>query len=156
MDPKTAYLTRTDADIYFLGVLETDSWDSATDANKDKALIEGATIIDRLNYLSEKTVDTQEHAFPRKILDRNGVIITTVPTDILYANCEMALALLDGWDIQAEVETVRSVAAGYSTAKMTYDSSSVPLNQRLGIPWRAWQFLTAYLRDPRSLRLVRV
>src|SRR3972149_1118119 len=87
----TAYLSESAASDYFANRLNTGAWDDADPADQLKALLMATDAIDRLNFLSEKADDTQEHQFPRL-----GDIV--VPQDIQEACAELALRLLDGVD----------------------------------------------------------
>lgn len=145
----TAYITEIDAQTYFDGRLNTEPWDSATSGDRDKALSMATQLIDRLNFLGEKTDDSQALQFPR---DAD----VAIPDDIQYACCECALALLDGVDMEIETENLGMVSQGYSNVRSTYDRSRPPEHILAGIPSSmAWRFLKPYIRDIHSVGLNR-
>lgn len=145
----TAYITEIDAQTYFDGRLNTDPWDSATSGDRDKALAMATSLIDRLNFLGEKTDENQALQFPR---DAD----TDIPDDIKFACCECALALLDGVDPEMEYENLSMVSQGYSNVRSTYDRSRPAEHILAGIPSViAWRYLKPYIRDAQSVDLER-
>ena len=146
----SAYCTKAEADTYFSGRLNTDAWDDATDAEKDKALIQATRIIDQLNFKGTKTDDSQELQFPR---DDD----TVVPDDIKSACSEIALALLDGVDPETEADNLFMVSQGYANVRSTYDRQGQAEHFVAGVPSvTAWRYLLPYLRDNRAVDLSRV
>ena len=146
----SAYATTSDMTTYLTGVLITDMWDEATLAEKNKALIMATRAIDRLDFQGEKYDEDQTAQFPRGD-------DTTVPQDIIDANCALALALLDGVDPEQEVESLRLKSQGYASARVTYDSDFVPEYIRAGIPSKtAWNYLKPYLRDIEQISVSRI
>lgn len=144
------YTDISTAESYFAGRLETDSWDSASDTDKEKALTQATRAIDRLNFMGKKNSATQDNQFPR--LDDS-----TVPDDIVYACCELALALLDGVDQEHEFNNMRVTSQNIDGVKSTYDRFSQPEHILAGIPSiEAWRYLAPYLRDPKSVRTRRI
>lgn len=100
---------------YLDSSIHAESWTAATDEEKGKALITARRTIDRQSFLGEKTDTAQALAFPRKETGIEGVVDTELPLDIVNANIELALSLLDGSDVQNQqtnVERVRSMSAG--------------------------------------------
>ena len=85
------YNTIAQAETYFEGRLNADAWDNASDTKRTKGLTQASRILDQLNYLGRKYDVTQDAQFPR---DSD----TVVPDQIRYAECELALVLLDGVD----------------------------------------------------------
>ena len=145
----TAYITEIDAQTYFDGRLNTLPWDNATSGDRDKALSMATQLIDRLNFLGEKTDEDQDLQFPR---DAD----TDIPDDIQYACCECALALLDGVDPEMEFENLGMISQGYSNIRSTYDRSRPSENILAGIPSvLAWRYLKPYIRDIRAVDLDR-
>jgi hypothetical protein len=151
----TAYADRTDADTYFAEHLHAEVWTRIPtnpdgDTVKDKALAHATRIIDRLNFLGTKTDPAQGNEFPR---DPD----TTVPDDIIYATCELALALLDGNDPEIDFRNLNMATQEIGKLKTTYDLRDPPLHIVAGIPSiEAWRYLQPYLRSPWEMQLVRV
>lgn len=138
------------ADSYFTERLQTDAWDNANDTDKFKALAMATRAIDRLNYAGDKTDADQELQFPR-----GGD--TDVPDAILIATYECALALLDGYDPNIEIENLAISSQGFAEVRDTYDRSFALEHIRSGIPSVvAWSYIKPYLRDPNYFTISRV
>jgi len=144
------YITVEDADAYFATRLNSEIWDLAEDTEKNKALITAGRAIDRLNFTGSRTDSTQEHQFPR-------YDDASIPTDVQYACCELAFALLDGVDPELEYENLNMVAQGFGNVRSTYDRSNKPAHIVAGIvSMAAWRLLLPYLRDPLHVEVNRV
>ena len=135
---------------YFTTRMGSDAWDNAEDTDKLKALGHATKIINNLNYLGIKADITSEDAFPRY-----GQ--TEVPTDIVYACCEIALALLDGVNPELELENLMQTHSGYANVKSTYNRDQLPEHVLAGVPSStAWRYLKPWLIDGRSIIMNRV
>lgn len=146
----TAYISVSAATDYFSQKLNTEAWDNADQADCEKALFMATDAIDRLNFVSQKTDETQEHQFPR-----NGD--TVVPQDIQEACAELAIRLLDGVDPELEFENLTMVSQGYANVRSTYDRTNPPEHIVAGIPSvTAWRKIKPYLRDFRGVAINRV
>jgi len=165
------YGTLVEAGNYFSTRLHTSAWDDSSITDRQKAMFMATRYIDRLNYKGLKaTVYTlleadedatdeairaaeasQELEFPR---DAD----TTVPTDIKTACFEIALALLDGVDPDAELENLGIETHSYAGVKTAYNRDQQPIEHLIhGIPSPlAWRYLKPFLRDGREYRLTRV
>lgn len=94
------YVSLSEAEQYFDGKLYADEWHNADDITKEKALKEACRRINRLAFKGEKADEAQLLAFPRKMpmFNRIGVIgfstDTGIPEEVMWAQCEEALALL--------------------------------------------------------------
>lgn len=138
------------ADDYFTISLLGDTWSSANMLTKIKCLVGATNAINQLAYCGTKTDSEQKNQFPR-----NGD--TVVHLDIEYATYEIALKLLDGVDIDNEVNNLSAEARGYSGARTTYNRSFALDHLRAGIPSiHAWGLLKKYLIDPSEVNLYRV
>jgi len=143
------YGTITDADTYLQTRLNTELWETATDIDKTAAITEATFLIDRLNYTGAKAVASQADEFPR---DDD----TTVPTDIEYAAYEIAYKLLEGADVDLEIENIRNASLQYESVHETYQRGIVADHLAAGIPSaRAWLYLKPYLADPYQLTISR-
>ena len=83
---------------------------------------------------------------------------TSVPDSIKFAQWEIALALLDGFDPDAALDAMRVTAQSYSSVRTTY-SDGDESNEYLmyGIPTgSAWRWLLPYLTDSQLIRFRRV
>jgi len=143
------YLTIADANAYFDDRLNSEDWDYAELEDRRKSLAMAGRLIDRLNYLGDKTDDSQEHEFPR-----GGD--TSTPTEITWACCEIAIKILDGMDSDMEVDALGRTKAEFTSIKNTYNANIVREHKALGmLSSLAWDYLRPYLRDVNSLALVR-
>lgn len=141
--------TLAEGDTWFAGRFDSGAWDDASDANKSKALVSATRTIDTLNFLGEMTDDDQAHQFPRYEDEE-------YPDDIISACCEIALALLDGVDMEVEIENLKMVSQGYGSVRSTYDSTLGSEHIVAGVPSAtAWRYLRPYLRDPQAITLSR-
>jgi hypothetical protein len=142
------YGTVNDADDYLGGYLNTSAWFETSPPDRAKALRGATDLIDRLNYVGDKTDAHQELQFPR-----GGD--AEVPTPVLQACYWIALRLIDGVDPETEADLVNTIQDGWvATAK--YDRSFIPRRLAAGIPSdKAWQLLYPYLRDPGNIALLR-
>jgi len=144
------YGTIVKAETYFGERLNTQAWDTAIISDREKALKMATRTIDRLNFAGEKYDSIQESQFPR------GLDLT-VPVDIECACYEIALALLDGIDMEQEALGLGIVSDAFSGVRTTYDDAMFHDHLRAGIPSIiAWDYLKPYLNDPRQIILSRV
>jgi len=143
----TPYATVDDANEYFSYRIGTDVWDDATPTLKERALAHGTQLIDRLKYRGSKTSEQQ---FPR-----NNE--TTIPTNVVNACCEIALALLDQRRPGEDFEQLWITNQGYGSSRTTYNTSNAPEHILHGIPsYDAWVFLRPLIRFEHNLRVNRV
>ncbi len=145
----TPYVTDEEAQDYFDGRMDTESWDSADTSARLKARTSATRMINQLNFIGEKADEDQENAFPR---DDD----ITVPTDIQYACCELTLSLLDGIRPEKEIEALLVNRTSIGNVSTSYDRENTPIWILAGIPnTTAWAYLKPYLRDWTSLELQR-
>ncbi len=110
-----SYVTMAEADAYFAGRLHADAWDTATQADKEKALVSACRDIGALRLASRRlpygyvrepvgaldvqydpllVVDAEQAlAFPR-LRDVDAAGAYCIPERVKQAQCEEALALL--------------------------------------------------------------
>jgi hypothetical protein len=124
-----SYASVDQADVYLMASLHAGTtWSDATDDTKGQALVTATRILDRQRWLPE--YDTQA--------EREDV------QAIQDANCEMALALLQGSDFQTESSTaqkLQSITAG--SVSLTYFASSSTSVKRF--PTIVWELLRDYM-----------
>jgi len=141
------YISVEDADDYFEEKVNTILWTETDPAEKLKALKDATKRIDRLNFSGEKADPDQELQFPR------GIDIL-VPEDIQKACCEIAFKLLDGIDVDMEVDNLQVEQQSYHSVRTSYNREHIPEYLRAGIPSAlAWSYLVPYLRDPREIKV---
>jgi len=144
------YGTISRATAYFSKRLNTRVWDTALYADREASLIQATRTIDKLNFAGELADAEQNLQFPRND-------DTEVPIEIEYACYEIALALLDGYNSDQEVQTIGVLSESYSGVRTTYDGDFVAEHVRAGIPSiEAWEYLYPFLRDSRAVRISRV
>ncbi len=156
---KTSYLTVDEADAYFAGRLKTTAWDNATPESREKSLIEASTLIDNLSFAGSKLTPQQEHEFPRYGVDatiEEMIYDGDIPVTLKYGVCEQAYAMLDGFDIEKEINSVHIDGRSFGDVKTHFDRDNIPPHLKCGLCAIAWQFLLPLIRDPRDVRIVRV
>lgn len=150
----TPYIDVSDANEYFKSRVGSEAWDCSDPSDQSKALNNATKIIDRLAYIGQKAVADQELEFPRYdplTLDPQ------VPSAILDATCEIALALLDGVDPQLEFDNLSQISSNYASIKSNFDRTVLPEHIQAGVPSViGYQLLKQYLRDVNSISLRRV
>lgn len=116
------YADEADADNYLDAAFHADAWRSETnDDVKRRALVTATRLLDRQSWLGEKTVDDQPLEWPRAETGVDGVGASDVPQAIVDATIELALALVDGSDVQDVQNTsqkLQSIKAG--SVSLTY------------------------------------
>lgn len=146
----TPYADVTFADSYFSNILNADSYENSEDPVKLKALKNATLIIDQLPFKGVKSVSTQERSFPRDVT--SGLI----PVAIQEACCEIALKLLEDFDMNAEHLDANIISEGYANVRTTRDIEYVAEYLSYGIPClTAWQRLKPYITENRTVKLVR-
>ena len=151
-----AYSTLVDADAYFLNRLHVSSWTTASDADKVKGLAEASSRIDRLKFKGDKVDVDQVLEFPRYYGDESDGT-ETIPDDIKNASYEIALALLDGVDLEIEAANLAVTNQAFASVRTSYDREDVPPYLANGIPSAyAWQYLKPFLVAPGGIKFYRV
>jgi hypothetical protein len=171
------YGTLSEANAYFAARLHSDTWEDSTSTDKPKALEQAARTIDNLNYRGVKnpvylvlfdsdgdkvlpapTQDAIMVADATQALEFPRGSDTSVPTQIKYAQWEIALALLDGFDPDVELENLRAIKHSYATVRTTYSGEDVSSEYIMyGIPSGvAWRYLKPYLVDTNIIKISRV
>lgn len=167
----TIYGTLAEADSYFAKRLHEYAWTSASATNRERALYGARLILDTLNYKGHKaTVHALLLANPRatneeiraaeatQALEFPRGLDTVVPPNIRLASYEIAYALLDGKDPEAELEKLGVVSQGFGPVRTTYSRNQVPIEHIInGIPSpKAWNWIKPFLRDDDAVKLARV
>lgn len=173
----TYYGEYSEAVTYFSNRLHTDAWDYATESEREKALIEATKIVDSLNYKGWKasvyavlydsdgdavsplpTAEEIKDAYDSQIREFPRNTDTTVPDAILMAVWEISYQLLDGVDVDLELENLDVTSQGIASVRTTYDRRHVSIEHLYnGVPsLKAWRFLYPYLRDVKHIKISRV
>lgn len=85
---ENTFVTLDCAEEYFQNRPNSELWSSASDTQKEQALIFATLKINNLNFIGCKKSNTQKLEFPRNFEPE-------LPVEIQYAVCEEAISLLD-------------------------------------------------------------
>jgi len=145
----THYGTLTEGEAYFLQRLNSQAWDQSTPNDQTAALFQATRAIDRLNFVNEKTVATQELQFPRGE-------DTEIPGSVCVAAYECAIKYLEGVDLDMEARNLGIAASSFGGVRTTFNPEFLLEHLRAGIPSvEAWYHLRPFLRDPGDLIISR-
>lgn len=162
-----SYLLLADADAYLSAHYATTdplmiAWTALTDANCEAYLRKACQQIDRQPLVGFKAVSTQALAFPRTIYSEYGpayvnsayipygdnwYVQSSVPAEVLNAQCEIALSLASG--ISERVELQRQGVKSFSLGKLSETYSGT---QNRVVSQEAKELLAPYLAG--SVRIV--
>ena len=153
------YITYTEAGDLANERLNVEAWDDAVIEDGSsagepgsltyKSVAMATKAIDRLNFIGDKAVETQDNQFPRGT-------DTVTPDDIKNATFEIALQLLDDKDPDIEGENLAVISQGYANVRSTYDRDvSLPHISAGIVSLTAWRYLSPYLRDPQFIDITR-
>lgn len=111
--PTNTYVTLADADAYHTIYANADWTGNTDDEARKQALILATQSVDLLygaKYLSIIASETQSLLFPRSAFtDNNGRYVTSIPTALKNAVCEIALLNLNGTNIFPIANTANNV-----------------------------------------------
>ena len=114
------YISAADCEIYLAAhYITTDAkyiaWLAITAPNREVLLRQAAKIIDRQPLQGYLTAETQTMQFPRIVYSAEGYYIQpSVPLNVTYAQCEIALHLAQGTSDRADLQRqgVKSFSLG--------------------------------------------
>ena len=155
-----SYVTLVEADAYHEERLHNTEWTSATDANKNSALIWAANILDRkFQWKGRKKELTQRMDWPRYAVyhsegeyligfdyDTNTYII---PKEIKDAQSELAFLLIKK-DLTAELDQKGIKSMRVDVISMTFDESTVREEVTPSIETMLWELGTVIKNIKRS------
>jgi hypothetical protein len=116
-----SYATSADADLYFETRIDSDEWSTATDDQKDQALVTATQLIDNHSWIGIAVSSSQALAWPRKNAiyydHRMGqditIAVNVTPSQVKIAVYEQALHLLQNEDLIAQkTQTFESISVG--------------------------------------------
>ena len=93
------YLSLSDANSYIDGIPNDDTWDAATDDQKNRALKSATDRLEQVDWVSTVTDTDQRLAWPRLgVTDRDGRDFSddAIPRPIEEATAELARRIIDG------------------------------------------------------------
>ena len=144
------YVTVAEAEAYFATRLNSDWWTECDLNEKERALITSTQRIDTLAFSGYRTVSTQELKFPR-----SGE--TTIPDGVKIACCELALALIQGWEPEAEIRNLTVNNEGVANSRTTYNRDFAQEHVANGFPNQlGWAHLKPYLVEAGGVKISRV
>jgi hypothetical protein len=167
----TAYATVIEAQAYFEERLHERAWSTARASDRPKALLQATRIIDTLNFDGCKRsvyelLENNPDATPTQIRAAEAAQALEFPRDtdtevlveIKQACYEIAHALLDGVDPDAELENLGIVSQGYASVRTTYNRANISIEHLMnGVPSAtAWRLLKPLLRDSDAIKMSRV
>ena len=137
-----SHATLAEANVYFSTRLHTEAWDALTDAViKQKALDHGTSIIDNLPF------DTTVY----------DISDTTTLQRVKDANCEIAIALLDGIDPDLAIANLTVTNNSIAGVRTSHDIRFPAEHILYGVPSiAAWRILRCYIKDGRSVTITKV
>lgn len=135
------YADQATADAYLEADSNATAWRAATDDTKGRALVSATRILDRQTWQGEKTESDQALEWPRSgIAD---VDEGSVPQKIIDACCELAAAIVDGYDAANNRTTdtnIKRQKAG--SVEIEYFR---PLDPGTRLPLPVWELIKAWL-----------
>lgn len=93
-----SFCTVDQADDYFGGRLNADSWEDLSTSEKEKALVTATTRLNAERFSGRAASQSQSLQFPRDVIyDKDGISIASdvIPQGLVNATCELALFYLD-------------------------------------------------------------
>lgn len=152
-----SYVTVTECSTYFDDSLTGQEWREASEDDKARALLMAAARMERLNWRGIRASSTQVLAWPRAdVQKRDGVYSRfpawseafasdTVPQVIKDAQCELALAYLQGWQDGSGSRMTKVSQDG-----LTYEKEFA---QPLGaLPAKVLQMISPYIEGAKRVR----
>jgi len=143
-----SYVTLAEANEYFDTKVHCDSWVSADDATKEKALLEATRDIDMYRFKGYKVDADQELQFPRVNIGRQPTeverlvyssTIKVLPKEVKYAQMEQAYYILSGRDEADDLRSkgVSSFSAGGASMSFTDTGYNLlaPLVKQMLMPY---------------------
>ena len=130
-ETSNSYVTLAEANTYFETAPEESTWDDKTDDQKNRALISACRWIDSLNYLGDRCDNDQALKWPRNNhhVDSVELVCTAIPSQIKYAQYELAKALANDTDAMTGNKgtdgTYEEVKLGDIEVKYNTDSQGV-------------------------------
>jgi hypothetical protein len=136
--------------LFFSRRLKADDWEISSLSDRRKALYQAADIINKLNFIGEKTTATQKMEFPR-----GGD--TETPDNITNAAYLIAIKLLSGsYNPDLELQSLVVTRDRFGT-QVEVEQEATPFAHAIaGVPSiEAWRLLAPYLIDTQQLDLIR-
>jgi len=116
-----SYVTNADAITYHEDSIHGTGWVGEAEDNQNKALNTAYRMIERQDYKGDRTTPGQTQKWPRSgLTDEEGVAVPSgsVPQFVIDAQCEIALALIEG-------STIQTGDAGSNIKELDADGTSI-------------------------------
>lgn len=152
--PTVPYADTAYANAYMEERIEASEWSAASMTNdlKDKYLKFATRYIDTLPFIGDKTDVDQVRQFPR-----NGD--SAIPTEVMDACCEAALAMIKGNSIENLQKKAGIVSESVGDASVSYNDNGAQqlMEDNFGtISPMVYRLLAGWLRDPDVFPMERV
>lgn len=151
-----AYVTLDEANTYFSTRLHADNWASASDADKEAAILSASSIIDWYYvYKGTRSVVTQSMQWPRAgiVIGQDVYASDALPKEVIMATCELALVLLEEDVLEDNaLAGLRKVQAGPLMIQ-TADNGRPPSSGQL--PEVVYMLLKKFM-DNSGIRVIRL
>lgn len=127
-----SYVTREEADTYFSDRIDVAAWTSASDTQKDQALVTATRILDNMKWTGVAISASQALAFPRSgtyhdpKLGYEATLTGSVPTRITDATCELAYHLCNNDGLLDDTGSVSGLSVGQISLQIKSDPSKIP------------------------------
>lgn len=146
----SAYATVNEADSFLNKRIRLEKWKESSSQDKENALIEATSWIDRLNFAGDKADADQELEFPRGT-------DTVVPEDIKRACILCAKEIIDGRSPERVIDSQSLTSEGSINTRNQFNRWYSLSYNRAGIASaEAWGYLQPYLRDPQEMSFSRI
>lgn len=105
----TTYADVVEADEYAAAAIHATAWRAADETTKEMALVTSTRLLDRQAWVGEKTDADQELEWPRSNTGVEGIEDDVVPQQVVDASIEIAIALVDGSQMQTQQSTANNI-----------------------------------------------
>lgn len=125
-----SYVTADEADDYLSDRLYSTAWIDATTAQRESALAMAARAVDAQHFKGTITSDSQAMAWPRDcVYDQEGRALDSanVPNAIKWAQCEVALGILNENPDDARDPAIKAMQAGSVSVEYRSGTSNTAL-----------------------------
>jgi len=127
-----SYVTREEANTYFADRIDVAAWTSASDAQKDQALVTATSLLENLKWTGIAISESQSLSFPRSgsyfdpKLGYTTTLPATVPDRVIKATFELAYHLLNNDGLLDDTGTVTNLSVGQISLNIRTEASTIP------------------------------
>ncbi len=154
------YVSEADADAYHADRVDNAAWDTADTATKETAIKHATRLLDLLDWVGTKTVETGSLRWPREgVYDLDDIELdsTTIPAWLEDANAEWAFVLIRDGDPLATPSSAGLERLKLDVIELEFDSTgNNPSQKPQGTPDSVLAIITPYLSSgPFTMSVVR-